>query len=373
MTTTIIIVIILSIICSLLIGGGGVYFFLNHSSSSSIKDHKQFQQEQAKILAGLTEKKDAAYKEIHDKEQKYRDELLKERAAAIKEIEQAQDQAENQYKERIKQLADNYAEYAGGYEVRKKDLETQYRQLQQDYKNKELTDAAARKTKLEDEIKTEQSQLHSSLAALQSDYKTKKENLDHDFFLYSEQINLKKEALNKEIKAYENKQQEIIARFKLDEERREQVDFYRVKIGEVEKADIAKLRTLALSFSKPSVIYKVIWESYYKAPMEAMFKRVLGDNTTKGGIYKITNIDSQKVYIGRTVKFLDRFRTHAKRGCGIDKINGILYDEMMKCGLDRFTWEIVEVCDKDEQSVKEKYWISFYHSDEYGYNQNKGG
>lgn len=367
------IIVILSIICGLLIGGIGVYAFLTHTTTGSNREYKEFQKEQAKILAGLTEKKDAAYKEIHDKEQKYRDELLKERAAAIKKIEQAQDQAENQYKERIKQLADNYTEYAEGYEVRKKDLETQYRQLQQDYKNKELTDAAARKTKLEDEIKAEQSQLHSSLAALQSDYKVKKENLDHDFFLYSEQINSRKETLNKEIKAYEDKQQEIIARFKLDEECRQQADFYRVKIEETEKADIAKLRALASSFSKPSVIYKVIWESYYKTPMEAMFKRVLGDNATKGGIYKITNIDTQKVYIGRSVKFLDRFRTHAKRGCGIDKISGLLYDEMMECGLDRFTWEVIEVCSKEEQSAKEKYWISFYHSDEYGYNQNKGG
>ncbi len=367
------VIVILSIICGLLIGGIGVYAFLTHAATGSKKDYKEFQKEQAKILAGLTEKKDAVYKEIHEEEQRYRDELMEERAAAIKEIEQAQDQAQNQYEERIKQLADNYAEYAGGYEVRKKDLETQYRQLQQDYKNKELADAAARKFELEEQVKTEQTWLHSNLAALSSDYKIQKEKLDHDFFEFSEQINSQKEKLNREIETYEAKQKEIIARFKLDEERRQQADFYRVKIEETEKADIAKLRALALSFSKPSVIYKVIWESYYKTPMEAMFKRVLGDNATKGGIYKITNIDTQKVYIGRSVKFLDRFRTHAKRGCGIDKISGLLYDEMMECGLDRFTWEVIEVCSKEEQSAKEKYWIGFYHSDEYGYNQNKGG
>ena len=46
---------------------------------------------------------------------------------------------------------------------------------------------------------------------------------------------------------------------------------------------------------------------------------------------------------------------------------------MFEEGLENFTWEIVEVCPKEEQSEKEKYWIKFYHSDNYGYNGNAGG
>jgi hypothetical protein len=45
-----------------------------------------------------------------------------------------------------------------------------------------------------------------------------------------------------------------------------------------------------------------------------------------------------------------------------------MFDE----GLENFTWEIVEVCPKEEQTEKEKYWIEFYHSDQYGYNIRKG-
>jgi len=46
-----------------------------------------------------------------------------------------------------------------------------------------------------------------------------------------------------------------------------------------------------------------------------------------------------------------------------------MFDE----GVENFTFEIVEVCAKEEQSEKEKYWIDFYKSKEYGYNSKAGG
>jgi hypothetical protein len=44
--------------------------------------------------------------------------------------------------------------------------------------------------------------------------------LEKSFFQFSEQISLKRETLIKEINSYEERQKEIIARFKLDEERK---------------------------------------------------------------------------------------------------------------------------------------------------------
>lgn len=158
---------------------------------------------------------------------------------------------------------------------------------------------------------------------------------------------MKRETLTEEIQEYEKKQKEIIARFKLDEERRQQANFYKVKVNEMEKQDIIKLKTLSTSFSKPEILLKLIYETYYKIRLEEMFKRVLGENKDKGGIYKITNINNQKVYIGKTTNFLTRWRTHAKRGCGIERIKGQLYDAMFDEGLENFIWEIVEVCSKE--------------------------
>lgn len=54
------------------------------------------------------------------------------------------------------------------------------------------------------------------------------------------------------------------------------MNFYRIKINEIEKSDIEKLKTLALTFSKQEVIYKLIYDVYYKTRIEEMFKRVLG-------------------------------------------------------------------------------------------------
>lgn len=270
-------------------------------------------------------------------------------------------------------LAANYKDKSEAYTRNAALLEEQYKKLQTHYKDKELSDAAERQSRLEEKIKAEEQFLHSNLSALQADYKDKAQELETSFFQYSEQINGKREALQKEIEEYEAHQKQIIARFKEDEEKRQQADFYRVKINAAEKADIVKLKELALTFSKPEALYKLIYEVYYKTRLEELFKRILGDNKDKGGIYKITNINSQKVYIGRTVKFSERFRTHSKRGCGIERISGKLYDEMMDAGLENFTWEVIEVCPKEQQNEREKYWIKFYNSDSYGYNSTKGG
>ena len=149
-------------------------------------------------------------------------------------------------------------------------------------------------------------------------------------------------------------------------------DFYHIKINEAAARDICKLKSLALEFSKPEILYKLIYETYYKTKIEELFSRILGDKKNSGGIYKITNINNEKIYIGKTVKFLDRWRTHAKRGCNIERISGKLYDAMFEEGLENFSFEIVEVCPKEEQSEKEKYWISFYKSNEWGYNTREG-
>lgn len=125
----------------------------------------------------------------------------------------------------------------------------------------------------------------------------------------------------------------------------------------MEKADIVKLKDLSVAFSKPEVLYKIIYEMYYKAKMEELFKRVLGDLKDKGGIYKITNINNGKAYVGKTTEFLSRFRTHAKRGCGLERIAGQIYDAMFKEGLENFTWEVIENCPKEKQTEREKYWI----------------
>ena len=367
------------IIIAILIGlcaGAATFFLIDHFSINRNLPTSQFKREQAKALQGLVEKKNAVDKEFdedlmrrhNERKQQFEQELKIEQEKYNSEIDFLEQQRKLMKEEQYKRLAD----MGHSYEVKTKDLERNYEEKTKMLEEQATKAAQQRQEAIEKEITEEQKKLSFTLQKLQADYKDKEEELNKNFFQMSEQINLKKAALTKEIEEYEAKQNAIIARFKEDEEKKQQADFYRIKVNEIEKADIAKLKSLSTSFSRPEVLYKVMYEVYYKARLEELFKRVLGDNKDKGGIYKITNINNQKVYIGKTVSFISRWRTHAKRGCGIERISGQLYDAMFEDGLENYTWEIVEICPKEEQTEKEKYWIGFYKSNEYGYNQKVG-
>ena len=46
---------------------------------------------------------------------------------------------------------------------------------------------------------------------------------------------------------------------------------------------------------------------------------------------------------------------------------------MIKDGLTKFTFELLEECERNLLNEKEKFWINLYQSDKFGYNSTKGG
>lgn len=46
---------------------------------------------------------------------------------------------------------------------------------------------------------------------------------------------------------------------------------------------------------------------------------------------------------------------------------------MRSQGVENFSFEILEKCPAAQLNEKEKYWISFYHGQDFGYNNTKGG
>lgn len=91
-------------------------------------------------------------------------------------------------------------------------------------------------------------------------------------------------------------------------------------------------------------------------------------NETLIGIYKITNIYNNKVYIGQSKDIYRRFEEHKRKYLYSDK--SYLYKDMYTFGIKNFKFEIIELCDKFELDEKEKYYISIYNScnPAYGYN-----
>ena len=100
------------------------------------------------------------------------------------------------------------------------------------------------------------------------------------------------------------------------------------------------------------------------------------------GIYLITNKVNGKKYIGQSVDVERRFSEHLRSGQP-DKyvhknerdIGTPIHLAMQKYGIENFSLTILEECLKDELNEKERYWISYYKSNEkqFGYNISSGG
>lgn len=178
------------------------------------------------------------------------------------------------------------------------------------------------------------------------------------------------------LKFFEDLQAKVVDHYLEEEKNAKNIEFHKISLDAAEKSDISKLRPVAEQLSKPIILYKLIYEIYYKPKLDTMFKQVLSSVEAEGGIYKITNINDGRVYIGRATKFLDRWRQHAKCGAGADngsQINVKLYEAMKKEGIENFTFEVLDECSTEYQPLREKYWIDYYRSTEYGYNIKSGG
>lgn len=86
------------------------------------------------------------------------------------------------------------------------------------------------------------------------------------------------------------------------------------------------------------------------------------------GIYKITNLITNKSYIGLSKHIEQRWQEH-KNGKG----NKLLYQDFIIYGINNFSFEIIEECPQEQLRQKEEYWINFYNTYKDGYNQNPGG
>ena len=153
---------------------------------------------------------------------------------------------------------------------------------------------------------------------------------------------------------------------------KEQQSFYCLKISDADIADIQKLENIKKTLNKPRVLSMLIWQTWFQKPLKALSANILGTSTVTG-IYKITNIITGECYIGQAADIASRWSEHAKCGLGIDTPAGNkLYKAMQEYGLQSFSWELLEKCDRAELNEKERYYIGLYDSVNYGYNILKG-
>lgn len=187
---------------------------------------------------------------------------------------------------------------------------------------------------------------------------------------YTNLIIQKQEELNKisqELVEAKAKQNAIVEANKRVEEVKQKEQFYKLNLSEIDIEEIKKLRSIIPYLRSAEPINKVIWKVYYEKSYTDLIGRVIGQGIHTG-IYKITNIENQKCYIGQAVNIADRWKQHIKRGVGAEApTRNKLYPAMYELGPEQFTFEILEECDKSLLDSREDYWQEFYQAKEFGY------
>ena len=176
-----------------------------------------------------------------------------------------------------------------------------------------------------------------------------------------------------EIKDYEKKREVINKQILMEREAKEKADFYRIVVSDYDIEDLKLISQIEQNFHNKEVLNRAVFDTYIKKPMSEMIKRVL-EGRSPSGIYMITNTLTNEIYIGRAVSIDKRWQEHCKSCFNLGTIaHSTLHTRMAKEGIWNFTFQILEEVPKEKLSEREKYWINFYHSKDYGMNERQGG
>ena len=180
------------------------------------------------------------------------------------------------------------------------------------------------------------------------------------------------ELMSQQLESFRAKQESINQEILRRRELEEKTNFYRVCLSDEAIADINLLQVTRQNLKKPEIIDKIIYDNYVAKPVLEMIKRVL-QNSTCSGIYKITCQETKEIYIGKSTDVKNRWQQHCKTAftCGTIA-SSVLHRKMQQYGLENFTFELLEKVPKEQLSEREKYYIDFYQTKEYGLNEKRG-
>lgn len=231
---------------------------------------------------------------------------------------------------------------------------------------------------LKDELKLAEEKIEIEKNKIKESLQKNKEEYNEEYLSILKESSKELEDKITEIIAANNKLEELQKTIStaIELEQRKQADEmaeqkYKISLSSEDLIEIKKLREVAPFLRNPRPVYKIIWEGYYRNPTNDLINRVIGLNDTTG-IYRLTNTINNMEYIGQATNISDRWKQHIKCGLGIDTPNSLLYKGMLKNGVENFKFEIVEECPREKLNEREKHWIKFYKTEEYGYNMTKG-
>ena len=321
---------IIFIIIGIIIGFGiGIAIFLPKAKTQIKLNEKIIQQnkENEKINSNLLNEKQHIQNEISQLINK--EENLKKLIESLKNTQQSLQENTNTIKDLLQnQISEKALQLSQEYQNSEEELKNHYLELQKQCVNN-----------LQIELKQTEEKINL--------YKLKLQNL-------SEQVTTATKAA------------------KRAEQIKQQQNFYKLNLTEIDLKEIHKLREIEQFLRDTKPLNKVIWKVYYEHPYNQLVGRVLGKEK-HCGIYKITNLQNQMCYIGQSTSIAERWRQHIKRGIGADEpTKNKLYPAMLSFGIENFSFELIEDCDKDKLNEREKYWINYFHGQDFGYNITAG-
>lgn len=247
-------------------------------------------------------------------------------------------------------------------------IEDKIQQKEQKFNQKYNFEEQSIQTRLKNYEEIKRKSIDQQLQAYKTKYKAERIKYEQELILLQQEVQAAAASLQT-LKQTRKAAYQAILRQK---EMKDKVDDYRLIPSQVDLSDIKKLEKVKMELSKPRILSMLIWQTFWQPIAKVRFPIILKDKT-KMGIYKITNIETNECYIGQAVDIYKRWNQHCKAGLGIDTPPGNkLYKAMMDYGLQNFTFEILLECNRDELNEKEKYFISLYQADTYGYNGNIG-
>jgi len=85
--------------------------------------------------------------------------------------------------------------------------------------------------------------------------------------------------------------------------------------------------------------------------------RILNENKDKSGVYRLTNLENQKSYVGSSVDLRRRFHVYYSTA-RLRNSNMAIYKALLKYEPSSFSLEILEYCEPDKAVLKEQEYIN---------------
>lgn len=311
---------------------------------------------------------EAKYKNWFEKEKEDINKQLEEKRVELQNQEKQIDTIIQKEKELIQEKLDKFK----NLEYNKINIEIQ------DFKNKKEQEILEQVNNLSSQ---KQQEINDLFLKSHLEYEEQKEKLRLDL-LHQKEENLKyinnllenKQTLISEIEDYKQKRKAINEAIRREEEVENEIDYHRIILSDMDKEDINYLLSIEEKIHNKDLLHKLIWSEYLQKPFNQMINNIFGSNVPKNVIYCIENYTTHKKYIGKTsAEVSKRWTEHIKSSLNIGGIKKQKIHEALFKHWDEYTFSILEVVTKETLNEKEKYYISFFETDKYGFNSKSGG